>query len=62
MAMFFETFSSFKGRRFHLTGESYAGRYLPVYAAAVYDQNEYLIQKGLTPVNLQSVMIGGSGA
>lgn len=24
VAMFFETFDSFKGRRFHLTGESYA--------------------------------------
>ena len=62
MAIFFETFSSFKGRPFHLTGESYAGRYLPVYAATVYDQNEYLIEKGLTPVNLQSVMIGEQSA
>ncbi|KAI5117301.1 hypothetical protein M0805_008565 [Coniferiporia weirii] len=57
-AIFFETFSKFKGRNFHLTGESYAGRYLPVYAAAIYDQNKALVAKGLTPVNLKSVMIG----
>ncbi|THH05832.1 hypothetical protein EW145_g4513 [Phellinidium pouzarii] len=57
-AIFFETFSKFKGRNFHLTGESYAGRYLPVYAAAIYDQNADLIAKGLTPINLKSIMIG----
>ncbi|KAI5116945.1 hypothetical protein M0805_003673 [Coniferiporia weirii] len=57
-AIFFETFSKFKGRNFHLTGESYAGRYLPVYAAAIYDQNKDLVAKGPTPVNLKSIMIG----
>ncbi|KAH8108856.1 serine carboxypeptidase [Phellopilus nigrolimitatus] len=58
IAAFFETFPKFKGRNLHLTGESYAGRYLPVYAAAVYDQNEMLVSKGFSPVNLKSVMIG----
>ncbi|RPD77060.1 alpha/beta-hydrolase [Lentinus tigrinus ALCF2SS1-7] len=36
----------------------HVGRYLPVFAAAVYDQNAELIEAGLTPVNLKSVMIG----
>ncbi|KAH8108845.1 serine carboxypeptidase [Phellopilus nigrolimitatus] len=58
IAAFFETFPKFKGRNFHLTGESYAGRFLPVYAAAVYDHNEVLVSNGFTPVNLKSVMIG----
>lgn len=34
------------------------GRYLPVFAAEVYDQNARLVDAGLTPINLQSVMIG----
>lgn len=36
------------------------GRYLPVFAAEIYDQNAKLAAAGLTPVNLQSVMIGMS--
>ncbi|KAF9491602.1 alpha/beta-hydrolase [Pleurotus eryngii] len=50
--IFFEHFTEFKGRAFRMAGESYAGRYLPVYASAVYDQNEKLLQQGLTPINL----------
>ncbi|KAH9924334.1 serine carboxypeptidase [Epithele typhae] len=58
MAIFFEHFSQFRGRPFHMTGESYAGRYLPVYAAAVYDQNTELVKAGMSPINLSSVMMG----
>ncbi|KZS92410.1 serine carboxypeptidase [Sistotremastrum niveocremeum HHB9708] len=59
MTIFFETFSKFKGRGFHLAGESYAGRYLPVYAGAIYDHNKRLEASGVEPIiNLQSVMIG----
>ncbi|PCH38417.1 serine carboxypeptidase [Wolfiporia cocos MD-104 SS10] len=58
VAIFFEHFSKFKGRSFHMAGESYGGRYIPVFASAVYDQNVRLIEAGATPVNLTSVMIG----
>lgn len=58
VAIFFENFTKFKGRAFHMAGESYGGRYIPVYAAEVYDQNERLVKAGMTPVNLKSVMIG----
>ncbi|KAF8551275.1 alpha/beta-hydrolase [Imleria badia] len=58
IAIFFENFSQFKGRAFHMAGESYGGRYIPVFAAEVYDQNAKLLAAGLTPINLQSVMIG----
>ncbi|KAF9220866.1 serine carboxypeptidase [Gyrodon lividus] len=58
VAIFFENFGQFKGRAFHMASESYGGRYIPVFAAEVYDQNTKMVQAGLTPINLQSVMIG----
>jgi len=57
-AIFFETFTQYRGRAFHLSGESYAGRYLPVYASAIIDQNKLLDAANLTTVNLKSVIIG----
>jgi cathepsin A (carboxypeptidase C) len=56
--IFFEHFSQFKGRPFHFSGESYAGRYLPVFASALYDLNTKMVKAGHTAVNLSSVMIG----
>lgn len=56
--IWFDTFKEFKGRDFHMAGESYGGRYLPVFASAVHDQNKMLIAQGKEPVNLKSVMIG----
>jgi hypothetical protein len=34
------------------------GRYIPLFASAVYDQNKVLVKNGLTPINLTSVIIG----
>jgi len=34
------------------------GRYIPVFAAEVYDQNAKLVKAGMTPINLASIMIG----
>ncbi|KAJ7053908.1 serine carboxypeptidase [Mycena amicta] len=58
VAIFFAHFSKFQGRGFHMAGESYGGRYVPAFAAAVYDQNAYLVQAGIPPINLTSVMVG----
>ncbi|PFH45567.1 hypothetical protein AMATHDRAFT_158699 [Amanita thiersii Skay4041] len=58
VAVFFEHFHKFKGRPFHMAGESYGGRYLPLFASAVYDQNAIMVAAGMTPINLTSVMIG----
>ncbi|KAJ7113114.1 serine carboxypeptidase [Mycena epipterygia] len=58
VAIFFAHFTKFQGRGFHMAGESYGGRYLPLFAAAVYDQNPRLVKAGLPPINLTSVMIG----
>ncbi|PPQ84537.1 hypothetical protein CVT25_007607 [Psilocybe cyanescens] len=58
VAIFFSNFSKFKGRAFHMAGESFGGRFIPVFAAEVYDQNKKLEQIGMTPINLTSIMIG----
>ncbi|EPQ61308.1 serine carboxypeptidase [Gloeophyllum trabeum ATCC 11539] len=58
VAIFFENFISLRGRAFHMAGESYGGRYVPLFASAVYDQNAKLVEAGLTPINLSSIMIG----
>ncbi|KDQ49589.1 hypothetical protein JAAARDRAFT_42760 [Jaapia argillacea MUCL 33604] len=58
VSIFFENFSQFKGRPFHMAGSSYGGRYIPIFAAEVYDQNPKLIEAGLTPINLKSAIIG----
>ncbi|THH02964.1 hypothetical protein EW145_g6648 [Phellinidium pouzarii] len=58
VAMFFETFSNFRGCNFHLAGESYGGRVLPIYAAAIYDLNAVLAANSLTPIKLKSIMLG----
>ncbi|KAI0048899.1 alpha/beta-hydrolase [Auriscalpium vulgare] len=58
VAIFFEHFASFKGRAFHMASESYGGRYIPLFASALYDQNALLVANGLTPINLTSAMIG----
>ncbi|KAF8060764.1 serine carboxypeptidase [Lyophyllum atratum] len=58
VAIFFEHFTKFKGRAFHMAGESYGGRYIPLFAAEVYDQNARLVEAGVTPINLTSAIIG----
>ncbi|KZT24370.1 serine carboxypeptidase [Neolentinus lepideus HHB14362 ss-1] len=60
VAIFFEHFGLFKNRGFHMAGESYGGRYIPLFASAVYDQNAKLVEAGMTPVNLSSIMIGSA--
>ncbi|KAI0317738.1 peptidase S10 serine carboxypeptidase [Amylostereum chailletii] len=58
ISIFFETFSQFQGRPLHLSGESYGGRYLPVFASEIYDQNRIAAKSGRPTINLQSVIIG----
>ncbi|KAL0955847.1 hypothetical protein HGRIS_002049 [Hohenbuehelia grisea] len=58
IVIFFENFPEFKGRAFHMAGESYGGHVLPNFASHVYDQNARLLQEEVTPINLVSVMMG----
>ncbi|KAJ7122666.1 Alpha/Beta hydrolase protein [Mycena crocata] len=57
VCIFFTHSSEFQGRGFHMAGESAQGRYLPLFAAAIYEQNPLLVQAGLPPINLTSIMI-----
>ncbi|GJE94861.1 serine carboxypeptidase [Phanerochaete sordida] len=57
VAIFFEHFSKFKGRAFHMASMSYGGRYIPTFASYVYDQNPRLVAAGMTPINLTSIII-----
>ncbi|KZT58122.1 alpha/beta-hydrolase [Calocera cornea HHB12733] len=56
--LFMETFTEYKGREFHMAGESYGGRYLPVFASEIVDRNKRATSNGLQEINLKSVMIG----
>ncbi|GJJ07710.1 hypothetical protein Clacol_001915 [Clathrus columnatus] len=51
-AIFFDTFKQFQGRKFHLSGESYGGKYLPVFAAEIYDQERKRTEG--VPINLRA--------
>jgi cathepsin A (carboxypeptidase C) len=54
ISLFFDTFAELKGRPLHLSGESYGGRYLPIFTAAVLDGNRGRKE----PINLKSLIIG----
>ncbi|KAF7342016.1 Carboxypeptidase [Mycena venus] len=58
ISLFFDSFPQFAGRPLHLSGESYGGRYLPVFASEIYDQNQLASAEGRPTLNLQSVIIG----
>ncbi|KAG0698855.1 Alpha/Beta hydrolase protein [Suillus ampliporus] len=58
ITIFYEVFKQFEGRALHLAGESYGGRYLPVFASEIYDQNQIAKAEGRPTINLQSILIG----
>lgn len=58
ISIFFENFNQFKGRPLHMAGVSYGGRFIPLFASEVFDRNVQLVEAGLTPINLSSIMIG----
>lgn len=63
IALFFKTFDSFKARDFHMVGESFGGRYLPIFASEVWTDEMARRAKGEDVlVNLKSVMIGNGSS
>jgi cathepsin A (carboxypeptidase C) len=59
LQLFFTEFSQYAKSPFHLTGESYAGRYLPSISTEIIRNNKALsTEKGLIRINLESVVIG----
>jgi len=56
-----QAFPHLADNAFHLSGESYAGRYLPVFATEIVHQNTKLAKKAKKdrkPIKLKSVLIG----
>ncbi|KAJ7063682.1 serine carboxypeptidase [Mycena amicta] len=58
LAIFFDSMEGLKGRALHIAGESYGGRYVPLFASQVHDNNKRAVQLGIAPVNLISAIIG----
>jgi carboxypeptidase C (cathepsin A) len=60
LVFFFQAFPALQGREFHLSGESYAGRYLPLMASWILHENEKIAtsRSSLPLINLTSVLIG----
>lgn len=63
--MCLQAFPHLASNTFHLSGESYAGRYLPVFATEIVHQNAKLakshskgLKKDRQPIPLSSVLIG----
>lgn len=51
-----QVFPDLKNRRFHITGESYAGHYVPTLGAQIVAQNKLYAKR--PQVNLQSIFVG----
>ncbi|KAL4571345.1 hypothetical protein LXL04_018103 [Taraxacum kok-saghyz] len=53
----FERFPQFKGRDFYITGESYAGHYVPQLSQSIVRYNK---QNSESPINLKGYMVGNA--
>ncbi|KAF1928078.1 carboxypeptidase Y precursor [Didymella exigua CBS 183.55] len=53
-----DVFPKLKGQEFHITGESYAGHYVPTLGAQIVSQN--LLYPKRPQVNLQSIFVGNA--
>ncbi|KAL1605502.1 hypothetical protein SLS59_003304 [Nothophoma quercina] len=53
-----DVFPKLKGKEFHITGESYAGHYVPTLGAQIVSQN--LLYPKRPQVNLQSIFVGNA--
>lgn len=67
LRVFFSAFDKFKTNDFYMAGESYGGRYIPIFASEVADQNHAIeraaLKAGKKPnkdelINLKGVLIG----
>lgn len=67
LRIFFSSFDKFDGNDFVITGESYAGRYIPRFASQIIDQNMKILDRsarsGKKPkkseiINLKKIAIG----
>jgi len=55
---FFDEYQEMKDKDFFMTGESYAGKYIPAMSRAILDYNEKDPRRMTTKINLKASMIG----
>ena len=58
MLEFLQKFPDLQGRAFYITGESYAGKYIPWFSNHVVTQNAKLDKSSKLKINLKGIMIG----
>ena len=60
MKNLYEMYPEFKGKELYMTGESYSGKYLPVFSYAMLEENANLNKtaEGVPQYNLKATLIG----
>lgn len=61
LRLFMHSFTKYRDLDFHVTGESYAGHYIPEIARVINTNNIKIVEKGLPKedlINLKSILIG----
>ncbi|KAI8071409.1 Alpha/Beta hydrolase protein [Gongronella butleri] len=58
LRIFFEEFPQYAQQGFHISGESYAGHYLPAIAEEIINQNKFADEEGRFRIPFESVAIG----
>ena len=60
MKNLYEMYPEFKGKELYMTGESYSGKYLPVFSYAMLEENANLNKtaEGVSQYNLKATLIG----
>ena len=58
MQAFYSKYPALKQNDFYISGESYAGVYIPMFADQILTSNEEAVKTGAAVVNLKGVIIG----
>jgi cathepsin A (carboxypeptidase C) len=58
MQIFLASFPKYAKNEFHVTGESYAGHYIPAIATKIMQENMYNVDQQKLSINLNSIAIG----
>ncbi|KAI8337715.1 Alpha/Beta hydrolase protein [Chlamydoabsidia padenii] len=58
LQIFFTEFDQYAKNSFHITGESYAGHYLPALATEIISKNKFAEEHGRLRINFESMAIG----
>lgn len=58
LQLFLDEYKQYASNPFHISGESYAGHYLPAISSEIIHQNENATENGLLEINYQSMLIG----